>query len=67
MAKEKVHSGGMTSRIFAGDKVMWVVLVVLLVYSLFLVYSNMAYDTSRSASQELIRQILFICIGMTGF
>lgn len=67
MAKEKVYSGSMASRIFAGDKVMWVVLVVLLVYSLFLVYSNMAYDSSKSASQELIRQILFICIGMTGF
>lgn len=67
MAKEKIYSGSMASRIFAGDKVMWVVLVVLLVYSLFLVYSNMAYDSSKSASQELIRQILFICIGMTGF
>lgn len=67
MAKEKANSGELTSRIFAGDKVMWVVLVVLLVYSLFLVYSNMAYDSSKSASQELVRQILFICIGMTGF
>ncbi|MBO7300581.1 MAG: FtsW/RodA/SpoVE family cell cycle protein [Tidjanibacter sp.] len=54
-------------RIFAGDKVMWVALVILLIYSLFVVYSTTAYDLSVSASQELIRQILFICIGMTGF
>lgn len=67
MAKEKAYSGSMASRIFAGDKVMWVVIAVLLIYSLFLVYSNMAYDTSKSAGQELIRQMLFICIGMTGF
>ncbi len=65
-SKERTQSG-MTSRIFAGDKVMWVVIAVLLIYSLFLVYSNMAYDTSKSAGQELIRQLLFICIGMTGF
>ncbi len=58
---------GLMGRIFAGDKVMWVVMVVLLIYSLFVVYSTTAYDLSVSASQELIRQLLFICIGMTGF
>ncbi len=68
MAKlEKHNGGGIASRIFAGDKVMWVVLVVLLVYSLFVVYSTTAYDVAVSAGQELIRQLLFICIGMTGF
>ena len=67
MAKVERDSNSMANRIFAGDKVMWVVIVVLLVYSLFLVYSNMAYDMSKSAGQELIRQLLFICFGMTGF
>lgn len=67
MAKDRVHSGGIASRIFAGDKVMWVVLVILLVYSLFVVYSTTAYDVAMSAGQELIKQVLFICIGMTGF
>ena len=57
----------LTARIFAGDKVMWVVMVILLVYSLFVVYSTTAYDVAMSAGQELIKQILFICIGMTGF
>ncbi len=57
----------LTARIFAGDKVMWVVIVILLIYSLFVVYSTTAYDLGVSASQELIRQLLFICIGMTGF
>ena len=58
---------GLMGRIFAGDKVMWVVMVVLLVYSLFVVYSTTAYDLAVSANQELIRQLLFICFGMTGF
>lgn len=65
-SRDKAQSS-MLNRIFAGDKVMWVVMVVLLVYSLFVVYSTTAYDLAVSASQELIRQILFICIGMTGF
>lgn len=66
MAKE-VKSNGRLGRIFAGDKVMWVVLIVLLVYSLFVVYSTTAYDVAMSANQELIKQLLFICIGMTVF
>lgn len=65
-SKDRAQNG-ITNRIFAGDKVMWVVIVILLVYSLFVVYSTTAYDMSVSASQELIRQILYICIGMTGF
>lgn len=55
------------NRIFAGDKVMWVVIIVLLVLSLFVVYSTTAYDAATNANQELIKQLLFICIGMTGF
>lgn len=69
MAKEadyKPFKGGV-NRIFAGDKVMWIVIIILLVYSLFVVYSTTAYDDATNANQELIRQILFICIGMTGF
>ncbi len=65
-SRDKAQSS-MLNRIFAGDKVMWVVMVVLLVYSLFVVYSTTAYDVAASAGQELIRQMLFICIGMTGF
>lgn len=63
----KNSGGGMAARIFAGDKVMWVVIVILLVYSLFVVYSTTAYDMGVSAGQELIRQLLYICFGMTGF
>lgn len=59
--------GGGASRVFAGDKVMWVVIFILLVYSLFVVYSNTAYEAASSAGQELVQQILFICLGMTGF
>lgn len=66
MAKEG-YGNSRLGRIFAGDKVMWVVLVVLLVYSLFVVYSTTAYEGALSANQELIKQVLFICIGMTGF
>ena len=69
MGKEadyKPFKGGV-NRIFAGDKVMWIVIIILLVYSLFVVYSTTAYDDATNANQELIRQILFICIGMTGF
>lgn len=56
-----------SSRIFAGDKVMWVVIITLLVYSIFAVYSNMAYEAASKANQKLIMHLLFICIGMTGF
>lgn len=56
-----------TNRIFAGDKVMWVVIFILLVYSIFAVYSNMAYEAAGKVNQELIMHLLFICIGMTGF
>ena len=66
-ASKDSGQNSLMGRIFAGDKVMWVVMVVLLVYSLFVVYSTTAYDLAVSAGQELIRQILFICIGMTGF
>lgn len=68
MATERGQGGGsVTNRIFAGDKVMWVVIVILLIYSLFVVYSTTAYDVSVSANQELVKQILFICFGLTGF
>lgn len=45
---------------------MWVVITVLLIFSIFVVYSNTAYEGARSAGQELIQQLLFICIGLTG-
>lgn len=54
-------------RIFRGDKVMWVVIILLLIYSLFVVYSTTAYDLRLDANQELTKQLLFICIGMAGF
>lgn len=55
------------NRIFAGDKVMWVVIIILLIYSIFTIYSNMAYEAASKANQELIMHLLFICFGMTGF
>ena len=58
---------GAASRIFAGDKIMWVVIITLLVYSIFVVYSNMAYEAASKANQKLIMHLLFICLGMTGF
>ena len=58
---------GIVGRIFAGDKVMWVVIIVLLIYSLFVVYSNTAYNLKVNAGQELIRQLLYIGGGMTLF
>ncbi len=54
-------------RIFRGDKVMWVVIITLLIYSLFVVYSTTAYDLRLNANQELTKQLLFICIGMAAF
>ncbi len=56
-----------TSRIFAGDKVMWVVIFILLIYSIFTIYSNMAYEAASKANQKLIMHLLFICVGMTLF
>ena len=53
--------------IFAGDKALWVVIVTLLVYSLFVVYSTTAYDPALNANQELTKQFLFIGIGMAAF
>lgn len=53
--------------IFAGDKAMWVVIVVLLIYSLFVVYSTTAYDVTLNANQELTKQLMFIGLGMVGF
>ncbi len=53
--------------IFAGDKALWVVIVMLLIYSLFVVYSTTAYDPALNANQELTKQILFIGLGMVGF
>lgn len=66
-ADYKPSGAGRVGRIFAGDKVMWVVIIILLVYSLFVVYSTTAYDVATNANQELIKQLLFICIGMTCF
>lgn len=67
MQPKAPNSPKWVNRIFAGDKVMWVVIILLLVYSLFLVYSNTAYEGKDNATQELVQQLLFICIGMTGF
>lgn len=67
MQPKTQNSPKWVSRIFAGDKVMWVVIILLLVYSLFLVYSNTAYEGKDNATQELVQQMLYICIGMTGF
>ena len=53
--------------IFAGDKALWVVIVMLLIYSLFVVYSTTAYDPALNANQELTKQLLFIGIGMAAF
>ena len=53
--------------IFAGDKALWVVFVILLIYSLFVVYSTTAYDPALNANQELTKQLLFIGLGMIGF
>ncbi len=53
--------------IFAGDKALWVVIVMLLIYSLFVVYSTTAYDPALNANQELTKQLLFIGLGMVGF
>ncbi|MBQ5669724.1 MAG: FtsW/RodA/SpoVE family cell cycle protein [Tidjanibacter sp.] len=53
--------------IFAGDKALWVVIVMLLIYSLFVVYSTTAYDPALNANQELTKQLLFIGLGMIGF
>ena len=65
-AKDSGHKS-LLERIFPGDKVMWVVIVLLLIFSLFVVYSTTAYDMSANAGQELIRQIVLICLGMVGF
>lgn len=54
-------------KVFRGDKVMWVIIVILLIYSLFVVYSTTAYDLRLDANQELTKQMLYICIGMAGF
>lgn len=56
-----------TESVFAGDKALWVVIIILLIYSLFVVYSTTAYDPALNANQELTKQLLFIGIGMTGF
>ncbi|MBR2424670.1 MAG: FtsW/RodA/SpoVE family cell cycle protein [Tidjanibacter sp.] len=56
-----------TESVFAGDKALWVVIITLLIYSLFVVYSTTAYDPALNANQELTKQLLFIGIGMTGF
>lgn len=53
-------------KIFAGDKAMWVVIVVLLIYSLFVVYSTTAYE-NKDANQELAWQLVLIGISMVGF
>lgn len=57
----------LVDKIFAGDKVLWVVIVLLLIFSLFVVYSTTAYDSSLNANQELIKQLLYICISLTAF
>lgn len=69
----KEDSGGhyaprtrLVDKIFAGDKALWVVIILLLIYSIFVVYSTTSYNPQFNASQELTRQILYICIGLAG-
>ncbi|MDY3979813.1 MAG: FtsW/RodA/SpoVE family cell cycle protein [Tidjanibacter sp.] len=55
--------GSLLSRIFAGDKVLWVVIVLLLIFSVFMVYSTMSYTSGVRAGQELTKQFIMIAVG----
>ncbi len=62
---------GMKSRIlekvFGGDKGLWVVVIALLIMSVFVSYSSMAYKESISSTAQLINQLKYICISLVGF
>ena len=53
--------------IFGGDKVLWVVVITLLILSIFVSYSSMAYKERISSTAQLIRQLKFVGISLIGF
>lgn len=51
-------------RLFGGDKVIWVVMVILLIISIYVAYSASFYQyASEQVTRELIKQIVFIVAG----
>ncbi len=53
-------------RIFGGDKAVWAVTVSLLVISIFVAYSALAYKESLSSTDQLIDQLKMIALGAVG-
>lgn len=49
-------------KVFSGDKALWAVVILLLIYSIFVVYSTTGSDIV--AGKEFVRQILLIGIGL---
>ncbi len=53
--------------IFGGDKALWVVVIALLILSVFVSYSSMAYKEKISSTAQLINQLKLIGFSFIGF
>ncbi len=53
-------------RIFGGDKAVWAVTVSMLVISVFVSYSALAYKEELTATEQLIDQLKMIALGAVG-
>ena len=52
------------NRIFGGDKAVWAVTVIMLVISVFVAYSALAYKERLSSTDQLIDQLKMVCAGI---
>ncbi len=50
--------------LFGGDKALWVVVIALLIISVFVSYSSMAYKESISSTAQLINQLKLVGLGL---
>ena len=53
-----------TNRLFGGDKILWIIIIALLIFSMLLIFSATAYKPGGTPVEKLIKQIGYIVAGI---
>ena len=52
------------NRLFGGDKILWIIIIVLLIFSMLLIFSATAYKPGGTPVEKLIKQLAYIAAGI---
>lgn len=53
-----------TSRLFGGDKILWIIILALLIFSMLMIFSATAYKSGGTPFVKLINQMRYILLGI---